>query len=274
MNRNIGNWILLSAVLVIQNIPIIWLFNTAIRPEHGFLVLNDFRFSEGVTLDNFYRLLIGTNFMRWFGNSLIIATASALLAAILGNIFCLGIRFSPNKGPQRLRDIIFLAYILPAMFLILPVQWMLSQLSTDILSILFLPLIYQLFLFPVSTWIASGYIDRIPEGAVQMARLDDLTMSDRVRLVHVPYASAGFWIAFAITFVIALQEFVYAFILVIPSRAQTLTVGIAEMQAGDIYQWAIIAAAGVAVVILMLVMLFIFRVAVKAAVTRLGVPLR
>ena len=267
-------WALLAIILIVQNAPIFWLFNTAIRPEQGFLVLSDFRFSEGVTLENFHRLLTTTDFLRWLANSFLIATASALIATVFANIFCLGVRFSTNPNFRRLRDGVFLAYLLPALFLVLPIQWLLVKSSLDPFSIFLLPLIYQVFLFPISTWIVSGYIDRIPEGAIQMAHLDALPLLDRVRLVQIPYAGMGFWISFAITFVIAFQEFIYAFILLIHPQFQTLPVGITGMQAGDIYQWGTIAAAGVSVVIVVLLMLAFLHAAVKNAIARLAVPLR
>jgi ABC-type glycerol-3-phosphate transport system permease component len=262
---------LLVIILIVQSTPIVWLFNTAIRPEHGFL---DFQFSEGITFDNFHSLLTTTGFLRWLTNSFVIATASAFIASALANIFCLGIRFETNPNFRRLRDGVFLAYLFPAMFLVLPIQWIMVRSSIDLFSILVLPIIYQVFLFPIAIWIVSAYVDRIPDGAVQMARLDDIALFDRIRLLQIPYARPGFWISFAIAFVMALQEFVYAFILLTRPQSQTLTVGIAGMQAGDIYQWAVIAAAGVAVVLLVILMLFCLRVAVKSAITRLAMPPR
>jgi multiple sugar transport system permease protein len=240
--KRVSYWLLLVGLILVQELPLLWMLSTALRPETGFLLPTS-TWRE-ITLSNFGRLITSTNFLRWCLNSVMVSVVSAGTAAVLGNLFALSLRFVQMRVYRHVRNLVLAAYVVPSMFLVLPIQWGLASFPR-LASLFFLPLIYQVFLLPVCVWIGSSYVDRIPLGVIAMARLEHLDMWSAIRLVYIPYAGRALWVSFALSLVLSMQEYVYGFLLLSDQHWHTLPVGIAALQAGDIYQWSLIAAAGV-----------------------------
>jgi multiple sugar transport system permease protein len=266
MKRLLETFLLLLLVAV-QSIPLLWMLVTSTQRDSTFVRFNGSRVGA-ITASHFTTLFQATTFPQWCVNTLLIAAASAALAAISGNLFSFALRFRSGQFYRNVRNLAFLAYLIPSMFLILPLEWVVPRITTEYIPLL-MPFIYQIFLFPLCVWIAAGFVDRIPTGVIRTAQLDELPFSNRLRWVYIPYAARGFWVAFVLCFVIASQEYIYAFTFLTRPGWQTLPIGIANMQAGDVYQWALISAAGVCSAALALFLLFFARSALTVLVERL-----
>ena len=245
-------------LVVLQELPLLWMLIIAVRPDGDFLAFNGHFGAQAITGDHFRELLLLTPFLQWCTNTIIVSSASALLASTSGCLFAFALRFARRPHYKQLKNLVLVAYLLPSSFLVLPILWLISSLSPSA-PLFLLPLVYQLFLFPICVWIASSYVDRIPSGIIAMARLENLGMSAALRLVFRPFANQALWAGFAVAFVFAMQEYVYAFFLTSTAGWSTLPVGIASLQAGDVYQWSLIASAGVGCTILVLILLLIGR---------------
>lgn len=233
----------IALVLLVQVAPLLWLANTAIRPERGILIADSLRLDEPVTLDNF-KGLSTTSFYSWLVTSLTLATFASATATVTGHLFAFGCLISRKPLWRSVRSLALAAYLIPAMFLVFPVQ-LLYQMSGIRIAAIALVIVHQLFLFPVSVWLASSYLDRIPVGYVSLGIIDNLTPAEYWSLLYWPFAREALKVTFAVTFVLSYQEYIYSFVLTSSSSFITIPVGMASLQAGDVYQWALIGAGGV-----------------------------
>jgi|GEM_PF-3910444 len=250
-------------LLILQCAPLFWTFRTSFRSESGLFIDAPER-SSSLSLSNFIVLFTKTDYLRWLGNSFTLAISSALLATICAVLITFFLIFSQGSW-QRLRDLVMISYLLPAMFVVFPLQNLLTGTSERI-RFWSLVLVYQMFLLPIAVWVTAAYASRIPRGNIVLAQLDSLDSSQRFRLVYLPYARGGFSVTFVISFLIGMQEYLYNFVLTHDEGSKTVTTALASLQAGDVYKWAQISAAGSATILCCLLLLVIGGRAVTMAV--------
>jgi multiple sugar transport system permease protein len=263
-----GKLLVLIIVLIVQEIPLLWLFITAVRPEGNFLLdLSNIRLTS-FTLASFHSLLFNTPFCRWLINSVVLSICASVIATTLACAVAFHTRIDTSGVLSRLRPLILAAYFLPAMFMVFGAQIAISYLSS-ILRFISLILLYQIFLFPFSLWVMSGYIERIPRGIISLSLIDNLNFRQRLRFVALPFLLPGLFACFVVCVVLAIQDYLYAMVFLNSPQVQSLTVGVITLEAGDVYSWTLIAAAGTCIALISSIALVSLRGALERVVDRL-----
>lgn len=254
--------------LFIQNFPLLWLFITSITVETGLFTLNSHSLTD-LTLSNFSRLFSDYNFLLWLRNSFFVSIFAATIATIFGWFFSLSIQLFVPSFFQRLRALVLVAYLIPSMFLVLALQQVLDRIS-GLGSLVILGFCYQFFLLPVSVWISSSYVSRIPKSLIALSCLDRLGLLDRIKLIVKPFVVKGIAAVFSLCFVMAFQEYLYALVFLKEENLLTLPLGLTSLQAGDVYEWGVIAAGSVSATILIIIMLILLGGKIGGAIRHFG----
>mgnify|MGYP002682917739 CR=1 FL=1 len=101
---SIAGWIFLVLLLLFTVIPIAWMISTSLKTQLGALQFPPTWIPANPTLDNYTRLLnpnneLGRTFLRYMGNSLLVATSTTIIgvavaaivtAAVMVTMFYLG----------------------------------------------------------------------------------------------------------------------------------------------------------------------------------------
>lgn len=157
------------------------------------------------------------NFGRNIINSLMIAVPTAIIAVILSTLGAYAIARLYFRGKDLLLNSILLIYLFPGVLLIIPLFAMLAQLGSrlgfeirDNLPILIVTYLAQTL--PVALYMLANYFRTIPAEIEQAALIDGCSRAGVIWRITLPLAIPALVSVAIYTFMIAWNEFLYAFV--------------------------------------------------------------
>ena len=150
-------------------------------------------------------------------NSLLVSVPTAMIAVILSTLGAYAIARLKFRGKELLLNSVLIVYLFPGVLLIIPLFAMLSQVSQvmgfnvqDNLGVLVLTYLAQTL--PVALYMLTNYFRTIPEEIEQAALIDGCTRFEVIWRITLPLAVPALVTVGIYTFMIAWNEFLYAFI--------------------------------------------------------------
>ena len=167
-------------------------------------------------------------FFRHFGqsimNSIEVSIPTALITVIFSTLGAYAITRLHFKGKSLFLNGILLIYLFPGVLLIMPLFAMLSQIGgvigfevQDNLPVLITTYLAQTL--PVALYMLTNYFKTIPTEIEQAGLIDGCTHIDVLRKITLPLSFPAIVSVFIYSFMIAWNEFLYAFIF-LNSRTQ------------------------------------------------------
>lgn len=207
-------------------------------------------------LGNFSRLLASTDFLRWLGNSLIVALAVTVVGVILAATAGYALSRFHFLGRLAVLNSLLVTQIFPATLLLLPIFLILVQLKL-INTFLGLILVYLVTVLPFCIWQMKNFYDTIPETIEEAAAMDGCTPGQTFRRVVLPISAQGLAVTALFSFAAAWNEYVVAAILMQDSSRFTLPVGLRLLHGDSMAGEAGLFAAGALLVTLPILVLYI-----------------
>ena len=187
-------------------------------------------------LQNFRELLGSTGFLRWLGNSLLVALAVTIVGVFLSATAGYALSRFRFFGRLALLGSLLVTQIFPAVMLLLPIFLILLQFKL-INTFLGLILVYLVTVLPFCIWQMKTFYDNIPESIEEAAAMDGCTPAETFWRVVVPVSGQGLAVTALFSFAAAWNEYVIAAILMQDSEMFTLPVGLrllhADSMAGE-----------------------------------------
>jgi multiple sugar transport system permease protein len=217
------------AVLIVATLsillPLLWIMRTSLVSRRiAYLIPPDW--TALPNLDSWGYIFGDQEFLRFFANSLGLGLGSALLSLIIG-IPAAYTMARWRTGGQPVRIGILATQILPAIALVIPV-FILAR-STGMLNNLgLLTVMYLSFNLPFVVWILNGFFQGLPVEVEEAALVDGATRLQILWKVVIPMALPGLIAAGVFSFVLAWNEFLWAFILT-GLESRTLPVALAGL---------------------------------------------
>jgi multiple sugar transport system permease protein len=150
-------------------------------------------------------------------NSLLVSIPTAIIAVILSTLGAYAIARLKFRGKELLLNSVLIVYLIPGVLLIIPLFAMLSQVSQvmgfnvqDNLGVLVLTYLAQTL--PVALYMLTNYFRTIPDEIEQAALIDSCTRFEVIWRITLPLAVPALVTVGIYTFMIAWNEFLYAFI--------------------------------------------------------------
>lgn len=191
-------------------LPLLWIARTSIVSRRSaYLIPPDL--GAPLNLDSWAYILGDQNFIRFFVNSLGISLGSALISLVIGVPAAYSIA-RWRTGGQATRVGILATQILPPITLVIPVFIVARELGL-LNSQLLLAVMYLSFNLPFVVWILSGFFQGLPLEVEEAGLVDGATRLQVLSLIVVPMARPGLIAAGVFSFVLAWNEFLFAFIL-------------------------------------------------------------
>jgi multiple sugar transport system permease protein len=259
-----GRTLVVALVSLIYFLPVLFIIFTAIKPQHAALsvpptlsptslfglIPEQYVFTP--TLENFGSVFSrvmtaggqpeATGFDRFFFNSIVIASASVMLALVLGTLAAYGFSRYPLKGNDTYLFIILTTRMLPAIVVIIPVILMFRVvgLSGSYLGII---LLYTAFNLAFTIWMMKSFFDELSTDVEDAARIDGSSEARVFFKICLPQVMAGLAATFVFGLILTWNEFLFALLL---SGPDTRTVPVAMNQAvssgGRGTDWTLLAA--------------------------------
>lgn len=201
---------------------------------------------EGWTFESYRQLFTQQPFLRWLGNSLIVATGVTVTGVALAAIG--GYAFSRFKfvGRKATMLAILTTQMFPATMLLLPLYILIAKLQL-IDTYFGLMIFYISTALPFCVWQMKGFYDTIPASLEEAARIDGCSRGTAFWRVILPLAIPGLVITALFSFMAAWSEYIVAAQVMQNEEMFTLPLGLKSFQASLSTQWGLYAAASILV---------------------------
>ncbi len=210
------------------------------------------------TLDN-YIAIFGPQ-VRLQSNIFISALVSFLTVAItvpVGAAAAYVLSRHRFRGRESLSLLILITQFVPAVVVAIPYFVLFRSLGL-IDTPIALVIVYLSFTLPYAVWMLRGFFDALPVEVEEASFIDGCNELQTLRYVTVPLVMPGILVSAVFAFISAWNEFFFALILT-RSNSVTLPVGIMNITGVRGPQWEQLAAAGMVVMIPILIMSLFIR---------------
>jgi arabinogalactan oligomer / maltooligosaccharide transport system permease protein len=173
---------------------------------------------------------VESHFLRWFGNTLMIAVVTAILTVILGSLTAYAFSRFRFKGRRTGMMFLLLVQMFPQLLLVVAIYLIVLNVG-GIYHIIGLNtysgliIVYLGGALGVNAWLLKGFFDTIPSELDESARVDGATPAQIFWGVVLPLAAPVLIVVGLISFVSTLNEFVIASALMQTQGHLTLPVG-------------------------------------------------
>ena len=234
----------LLALLLVVVFPFYWMFVTSLKSEEQMRSLASMFWPSPAVGDNYRQLLGKTDFGAWYGNSIVVAVSSTLVATAIGTLGAYALARLRFFGRAFMASATLITYLVPPSILFIPLYAQIRNLGlADSLTGLIAA--YPSFTVPFVTWLLMGYFESIPEELEEAAMIDGATRFGAFRRVILPLAAPGVLAAARFAFTQAWNEFLYALVFITNVKLRTLPVGLSTFITGDVYGWGFLMAGAV-----------------------------
>jgi multiple sugar transport system permease protein len=234
----------LLALLLVVVFPFYWMLVTSLKSEEQMRSLASMFWPSPAVLDSYRQLLGKTDFGAWYGNSVVVAVSSTLVATAIGTLGAYALARLKFFGRAFMASATLITYLVPPSILFIPLYAQIRNLGlADSLTGLIAA--YPSFTVPFVTWLLMGYFESIPEELEEAAMIDGATRFGAFRRVILPLAAPGVLAAALFAFTQAWNEFLYALVFITNVKLRTLPVGLSTFITGDVYGWGFLMAGAV-----------------------------
>jgi multiple sugar transport system permease protein len=250
--------------------PFTWLVLTSLMHERDALTVPPQWIPKDPTLDNYLsffnpagtRAVVGSRAAEQtlpsMGNSMIVASGTAVLNVVLGTLAGYGLARVRFPGKTHLLMLYVGSRMVPGIALIVPLYLTIKTFGLlDNLGALVIT--YLTFTLPFTIWLLKSYFESIPRELEEAALVDGCTWGWMVLKVLLPVAAPGLAAAAMFAFMTAWNDYLFAVILTSSISSKTLPVVVAGFATDVTTERTLMAASGVLAVVPPLVLAFVFQ---------------
>jgi multiple sugar transport system permease protein len=254
---NLLTYICLACLVAFVITPFLWMLLGSFKPSYELLQQQgQTLWIAHPTLENYQRLFREYDFVRYFLNSLFIATVTATVATSLSAFAGYSLARFQFPGRGFFGVLILVTQMLPGIAIIIPLFIWFKQFEL-IDTYWALLIAYNAFAIPFSTWMLRGFFASIPRELEEAALIDGAGMVGAFVRIVVPLSLPGLLATAIFAFILSWHEFLFAVTFTNSAEIRTLTVGIAAMRGKDVIDWGLLNA-GVVITTIPVATLFAF----------------
>lgn len=240
----IGKYAALAFYLLFALFPLYWLLKIAVTPDALIFSEGTRLIPSALTFDNFTTVILQTDFLSYFGNSVFVSLGTAffttLLAAGAGYAFS---RFL-FPGKRLIIALMLVTQMFPLLMIIAPIYKIVADLGM-LNSLTSLIVVYTAFNIPFATFLMQSFFDGIPKDLEEAAMIDGCTRFQALRKVVFPLTLPGLGATLGFVFTAAWSELLFALMLISKNDAMTFPVGLLTFVSKFSVDWGQMMAAGV-----------------------------
>ncbi|WP_435877839.1 sugar ABC transporter permease [Streptomyces kurssanovii] len=239
----------LHATLVVASViavfPVLWVFLTSLKPAK-YAITTDF--VKETTLANYTDLLENTEFLTWFGNSLLIAGLTTVLGVFVSATTGYAVSRFRFPGKRGLMWTLLITQMFPVAVLIVPIYNIMATMGL-LNQPVGLVVTYLTIAVPFCAWMMKGFFDTIPMEIDESGQVDGLTPFGTFWRLILPLAKPGIAVTAFYSFITAWGEVAYASAFMVGDENLTLAGGLQKFVNQYGAQWGPMAAASVLIAI-------------------------
>lgn len=193
-------------------IPIVWIISTSLKDRVDiFTVPPKFFFNPSFEAYKKFLLPGPDSILRILSNSAIVALGTVILTLLLSSLAAYAFSRYRFRGRQGLLFFMMATRLLPPITAVIPLFLMMNDLGfIDTRRVLII--IYTALNIPFATWMMKSFFDAVPKELEESARIDGCSSLGALLRITVPLAAPGFAATSIFIFILAWNEFLFAFI--------------------------------------------------------------
>lgn len=254
-----------AVYLVFALLPIYFVLTTAFKFPVDAFARPPHLIPQRLTLLNFHELFQTVPFLPMMGNSILITLATTIATLVIGFPAAYALTRFRFAGRQTLAFFILSMRMAPAIAIVLPVFLLYRQFGL-INTYYGLVLIYTTFNLPFIIWLLRTFIAAIPVEIEESAQMDGCSRIGSFFYITIPLAAPGIAAAAVFAFMLAWNEFLFAFILS-GRDTRTLPVAMSLFMSEEGVYWGQMSAASALVVGPILVFALLMQKYILAGLT-------
>lgn len=250
---NLVTWML----VIVISFPLIWMVITSLRPQTELFKIPPTLIPRSITFEHYAKLLWDTPFLRYFANSMLLATSTTIVVVAIGTLGAYSLARFSYRGREMLAGLILFTYLLPSVVLLIPLYLMMVKLGFAN-TLTSLVIAYTTFALPYALWLLRSFMAGVPEDLESAALVDGASRIGAFVDVILPQALPGIISTALFTFILAWNEYLYALVMVNADDVRPLTTGVMNMLITSFnIEWSLLMAASV-MMSLPLIVIFAF----------------
>jgi ABC-type glycerol-3-phosphate transport system permease component len=249
--------VLLICISLFAVAPLLWAVSTAFKSEREIYTSLSL-IPQQPTLEHFDVVLRRTAYGQWFANSAMVALGTTFLAITVGSLAGYAMSRWRFRGRTLYGNTLLVIQMFPGVMLAIPLYLILTryQLIDTLWALL---VTYLTFALAFSVWMLKGFFDGIPREIDEAALIDGAGRVQTLVYIILPLAGPGITTVAVFAFLLAWNEFFFAYVFLATSKNYTLSLGMYSFILQFTAQWGSIMAAGVLTTAPVLVFFFLLQ---------------
>jgi arabinogalactan oligomer / maltooligosaccharide transport system permease protein len=245
---------LLIILCIFAVAPLLWALSTAFKPQTE-LFTNVSLIPREPTLANFQYVLSQTKYPRWFGNTLLIALGTTLLSVTIATLAGYAMSRFRFWGRALYGNTLLVVQMFPGVMLAIPLFLIFSNLRL-VDTYWSLLITYMSFALAFAVWMLKGYFDAIPREIEEAALIDGASRLQVLWRIVLPLSAPGITTVAVFAFLLAWNDFFFAYILLVKDTNYTLQMGLYSFIKQFHTQWNYLMTASILTTIPVLIFFF------------------
>jgi ABC-type glycerol-3-phosphate transport system permease component len=230
--------------VLFSTLPLLWGVATALKVPGEVYAFPPTWIPREITFENFIAVFHNQALIRAFFNTLLIASATTVVALIVGVLGGYGFSRYRIPGRNTLLWSVLLTKLFPRVVVIVPFFVTLRNLQM-MNTYQGLVLVYLMVTFPVAIWLLKGFFDKIPVEIEDAAIVDGCSLPQLLWLVVLPMARPALIAVAMYSFILAWNEFLFALVFTNGLERRPLSVALAFFVDENGIRWGELMAASI-----------------------------
>lgn len=228
-------WLLMFAALIVVTfslMPFYWMLSVSVIPEQRFFARSVTLLPSEVTVNNYVNLFNTMPFLRYFRNSAIVAISTVLLSLLVAVPAAYAFARFRFRARRPLMTGLLLLYMIPPIVLLVPLLIIFRNLQL-VNSFFGLILAESSGSIPFAVWLLIGFFLALPRELEEAAMVDGCSQVGALIRVVLPLSLPGVIAASLFVFIVAWNDFLYAFLFASGENVKTLPVVMRSFVRGE-----------------------------------------
>ena len=202
-------WLTVIVIGVFAFGPTYWLLVTSVTPDSQVYKYPPQFFPTSFTLDNYVSVFTDPQIYGWLTNSLIVASATAVLSVFVSAYMGYAISKFRFRGRRPLLLFILFSQMLPSALLLVTLYTVFASLGL-LNNRISLIVSFTTFTLPLCVWMLKEFFDTLPGDLIEAAAIDGASRWRTLHAVVLPLTIPGMVAAGLFAFMRGWNDFIFA----------------------------------------------------------------
>lgn len=256
--RSVIKYLVCSVVFGLFLFPFFWMISLSFKPDGEIFASVIRLLPHQWTLQHYSYVWTETLFNRYFLNSLVVGSLTALVTLSIALFASYAFSRLVFWGRHLFLGAIVTSQMLPFVLILIPMFIILRNLQL-INTYWGLIVTHVVFALPLSMMMLIGYFSGIPKEIEDAAIVDGCSRAGAIVRVLIPIIAPGLAAVAIFAFIVSWHEYMFALTLMRTQSMRTLPVGLALFKGAHRVLWGPVMAGSVTTVLPVAIMFFFFQ---------------